>query len=243
MLGARADLASFLTVRAGRARSGRLPTLFELFGTNGDVRPNPDLAPEEATTWDAGFRLRPPAGARVSGFLDVSLYWARRDSLIVFIQNSQQSFKAVNLESAVAEGLEAQWEVRWGRARLDGSFTTQDVRQHGEVPHWENRWVPYVSPREIFLRAGLRAGPADLRVEYDFMDRFYRDRANTDEGRAPSRKVVSAGARVRLPGGPVTLDLDLQNIGDVRSEDAYGYPMPGRTLYATLAYGVGGEKE
>jgi iron complex outermembrane receptor protein len=239
-LGVRADLAPFLSLRASRARAGRLPTLFELFGTSGDVRPSPFLAPEEGTTWDGGFRLRAPEHGLIDGFLEVSVFRSERDSLIVFIQNSQQNFKAVNLEGANAEGLEVEWGIERGRLRMDGSFTTQDVRQHGAVPHWENKWVPYVSPRELFSRLSLRLGPVELRHEYNRLDPYFRDRANTEEDRAAARSIHNAGARVRFHRNRLLLDLDVQNIGDEKSADSFGYPMPGRTVYLTAAFEAGG---
>ncbi|MFH1680176.1 MAG: TonB-dependent receptor [Candidatus Eisenbacteria bacterium] len=240
-LGARADITRLLAVRASRTRAGRLPTLHELFGTNGDVRPNPSLVPEEGTTWDGGFRLRAPETGPVRGFIEVSAFRSERDSLIVFIQNSQQSFKAVNLESAAAEGIEIQWEIDGRRIRLDGSFTTEDVRQHGQVPHWENKWIPYVSPRELFARTTLRLGRLEMRHEYSHLDRYYRDRANTEEDRAEARNIHNAGARIRFLNGRLLLDLDVQNLGDDKNSDSFGYPMPGRTIYLTAAFETTGE--
>lgn len=242
-IGARADITCFFAVRASRARTGRLPSLYELFGTNGDVRPNPLLVPEEGTTWDAGFRIRAPERAPIRGFIDAAAFRSERDSLIVFIQNSQQSFKAVNLEHAVVEGVELQWEMEGGPIRIDGSFTTEDARQHGAVPHWENKWLPYVSPRELFLRATIRVGRLRLRYEFDHLDRYYRDRANTEEDRADARDIHNAGASARFLDDRLLLDLDVQNVGDDKSADSFGYPMPGTTIYLTAAFGtIGGPR-
>ncbi|MBM3320382.1 MAG: TonB-dependent receptor [Candidatus Eisenbacteria bacterium] len=239
-LGAHADLAPFLSLRASRARAGRLPTLFELFGTNGDVRPSPFLVPEEGTTWDGGFRLRAPEDGPIDGFLDISVFRSKRDSLIVFIQNSQRNFKAVNLEEADAEGVEIEWKIEGGALRADGSFTSQDVRQRGSVPHWKSKWVPYVSAREFFSRLSLRLGRIELRHEYNRLDPYFRDRANTEEDRAAARNIHNVGARIRFRGDRFLFDLDVQNIGDEKSADSFGYPMPGRTVYLTAAVEAGG---
>lgn len=235
-IGARAEVAPGWTLKASRTADGRFPTLYELFGTGGDVRPNPDLVPERAVTWDGGFRVKGAGPGSLRGELELSAFHSERDSLIVFIQNSQQTFKAVNLEHAVAEGIEIQGGAWRGRFRIDGSFTTQDVRQHGEVPHWENKWIPYVSPRELFARLSARAGAVTFRYEIDYLDRYYRDRANSEEDRAPARRIHNVGASARFLQGRVHVDLDVQNLGDLRTSDSFGYPMPGRTVYLTLSW-------
>lgn len=236
-IGARAEIAPGFTVKAARNEEGRFPTLYELFGTNGDVRPNPGLVPERGVTWDGGFRLETPSRGFFTGALEVSAFRSDRDSLIVFIQNSQQSFKAVNLERAVAQGIEIEGRAFIdGRLRLDGSFTSQEARQRGEVPHWDGKRLPYVSPRELFLRTSVRVGPVTLRHEFAYLDRYYRDRANTEEDRAAARRTHDLGARTRILQGRMSLDLDVQNVGDIRAPDSFGYPMPGRTVYVTLAW-------
>ncbi|MFH1278848.1 MAG: TonB-dependent receptor [Candidatus Eisenbacteria bacterium] len=236
-VGARAEIAPGVTFKASRNEDGRFPTLYELFGTNGDVRPNPDLVPERGVTWDGGFRLGAPARGRFTGDLEVSAFRSDRDSLIVFIQNSQQSFKAVNLERAVAEGIEIEGRASFGgRLRVDGSFTSQDVRQRGTVPHWDGKWLPYVSPRELLLRTSLRFGAVTLRHEFAYLDRYYRDRANTEEDRAAARRTHDLGARARFFRDRMSLDLDVQNVSDLRASDSFGYPMPGRTVYVTVAW-------
>jgi len=232
--GVRAEPARFLTLKASRSAQGRFPTLLEIFGTGGDMRPNPDLVPERGVTWDGGLRLEKQRGRRFTGSLELSAFHSERDSLIYFIQNSQQNFKAVNLENAVAKGIEMQWSAEFFRRfGFDGSFTTQDVRHHGEVPHWDGRWLPYISPRELFIRTSLRAGRWTFRHELTWLDRYYRDRANIEEDRAAARTIYNVGAKVRFWRERLTLDLDVQNVGDNKTTDSFGYPMPGRTIYLT----------
>jgi outer membrane receptor protein involved in Fe transport len=173
----------------------------------------------------------------VGGRIEISAYRSQRDSLIYFIQNSQRSFVAQNLQSAVAKGIELSAEVDLvRRLELRGAFTTQEVRHEGSVPHWENKWLPYVSPREYYGRIAWRAGRVTFRYEYEFFDAYYRDRANTEEDRAAARSYHGAGLRLEMNGPRMVIDFDVQNISDDKTSDVFAYPLPGRTYYVTVQF-------
>ncbi len=250
-VGARVVAARFaagpeLTLKANRNAYSRFPTLFELFGTSGEVLPNTELVPETGVTWDAGFVLRVPDRWRRRGELEVCAFHSTRDSLVTFVQNARGAFVAMNLEQAIAKGIEVNFDAEIPPGlRVEGSFTSQDVRQSGRVPHWNDKWLPYVSPRELFLRTSIdlrRVVPRHvvLRYEYRFFDWYFQDRANLPENRVAPRRLHNLGVRVRTLGGRLTLDLDLQNVFDKRISDVYGYPLPGRTLYLTLEIDTAG---
>ncbi len=230
-------LSSLLTVRAARTEYARFPTLFEIFGTDGEVRSNTMLVPEEGVTWDGGLIIEKSAPGRITGRLELSAYRSTRDSLIYFVQNSQRNFVARNLEDAVVRGVEVEANLRVGRRfRASGSFTTQDARHTGTVSLWEGKWLPYVSPREFYGRLSWDVGRFSARYEYDYHDGWFRDRANTDIDRAEARAYHGAGIECRFHQSRFIVDIDVQNIGDVRSDDAFGYPMPGRTVYMTTQF-------
>ena len=42
---------------------------------------------------------------------------------------------------------------------------------------------------------------------------------------------------LRVPG--VRLTLEAKNVGDDRTRDVLGFPLPGRALFATVSYGFG----
>lgn len=226
--GARWEFVLGLAARASRSRSTRFPTLFELFGTSGEVVTNPALVPERATSWDGGVRW-----TRGAFMADLGVYHAERDSIIYLIQNSQRAFVAQNLERVIAKGVEFEFEWRRGRFDCGASFLSQDVRHDGTISRWNDRWLPYVSPREYALRAGVRAGV--FRFSYDMLyaDTFYRDRANSPENRAASRTLHNAGVRWQQ-WRAIAFDFDMRNLTDDTSYDVYGYPMPGRSFYMTM---------
>ncbi|MBN1827229.1 MAG: TonB-dependent receptor [Candidatus Eisenbacteria bacterium] len=228
-----------LALRANRAAASRAPTLFELFGTSAqgsmsDVNPNPSLVPEESVTWETGIRMERRRGGTWNGSIDLTAYRATRDSLIYFVQNAQGNFTAKNLERSVAEGIEARFDADLLRALyLEGSFTVQDARHTGDVPHWNGKRLPYVSPRELFLRASARRGRVSFRYEYFWYDRYYTDRYNSEETRAGEKRLHNMGARLRLWKNRASLDIEVKNITNQTIADVYRYPMPGRSLYVT----------
>lgn len=227
-----------VSLRAARTEYARFPTLFEIFGTNGEVHANPELVPEEGTTWDVGASFDfADIDWPVTGRFDMSAYHSERDSLIYFIQNSQRSFVAKNLESAVARGLEFSTHLEIGKPlRFEGAFTTQEVRHRCSIPLWEEKWLPYISPREYFGRLSWRQGRFTVRYEYNYFDGYYRDRANTEEDRAEARAYHNAGARAEIRGTRMIVDFDVQNLSDNKTSDVFGYPLPGRTWYVTTQF-------
>ena len=63
------------------------------------------------------------------------------------------------------------------------------------------------------------------------------DRANVR--RVGSRALLGAGLEIALPLPGMRLALEAKNVGDDRTRDALGFPLPGRTFFATLSYGFG----
>jgi outer membrane receptor protein involved in Fe transport len=248
-----------LVLKATRSHHERFPTLFELFGTGGEVRPNPELVPETGVAWDGGVIWRRSAGAErddarmrhrtIDARVELGAFHSRRDSLIVLVQDSASSFKPLNLSSAEVRGVELAFDVGvplalpmlpfLDRLRVEGSFTSQDARQHSDAPYYDERWVPYASPRELFLRTELvhdrPGGRVSIRHEYRFFDRFYRDRANRPDRKVTPRRLHAFGVRAGLLSDRLGLDLDVDNAFDAHIDDVYGFPIPGRTISLTLA--------
>jgi len=231
-----------LTLKANRSSYSRFPTLLELFGTGGDVISNTELVPETGVTWDAGISVCTPDDWPAVGDIELSAFHSTRDSLIYFVQNARRSFVAMNLEEAVARGIELSLRATvFERLQVDASFTTQDARHYGLVPHWNEKWLPYVSPRELFLRTSAPLWRILFRHEYRFFDWYYQDRANLSENRAAAKRLHSVGARLSLVAERLSLDFDVQNVFDKKVSDVYGYPMPGRILYLSLEVDTGEE--
>lgn len=229
--GARVLVHPDVAVKANRTRYVRFPTLYELFGTSGDVKPNPELAPERGATWDASVTWRRRAPIDLS--LEVGAFHTERDSLIEFIE-AGRSWKPVNFARAVARGVEVSLGGAMGRVGVEASFTTQDVRQESPNPNHDGKWMPYASPRELSLRSTIRAGRSRLRYELSALDGFHIDRPNQAHLRVPAREIHAVGVRTELVPGRLALDVEVANLTDARVYDVFGYPLPGRAVYVVL---------
>ncbi|MCK4409514.1 MAG: TonB-dependent receptor, partial [Candidatus Eisenbacteria sp.] len=200
---------------------------------------NAELRPEEGTTADVGvvFRLERPGV--VSSVLEAAVFLSERDDLITFLQNSQKSVKAFNLESARVVGLELSARCAWERgSEFSVSYTREDARNTGPSPIYHGKRIPYVPQDKLFVRTALAAGRITFRYDYHFEGDTYRDRANLPENMNPARHLHGVGARVELRGG-LALDAHVQNVFDAAVADVEGYPLPGRTFYVTLKFAAG----
>lgn len=233
--GARARLRPGVTLKVNRTRYSRFPSMVELFGSSGFVEGNTELSPESGTTTDVGIVLRSERSSSGGALLEAVLFWAERDDLIVFLQNSQRTVKAFNLESARVEGIELTARRSWKAGlSLSASYTFQDATNEGPSPTYNGKTLPYEPRHDLFLRTEWRGGAGSVWHEYHYQGEAYRDQANLEENRSPASRVHNVGARIGLAPGSVTLSLEVRNLTDERIVDVEGYPLPGRTFYATL---------
>ncbi len=234
-LGARLRVYPGVTVKANRTRYARFPSMVELFGASGYVQGNPELTPEEGTTVDVGLVLTSEPSAPGDALFEVVFFWADRDDLIIFLQNSQRTVKAFNLESASVEGIELTARRSWGTGlSLSASYTFQDARNEGPSPTYNRKLLPYEPMHDLFVRAGWDGGRVSLWHEYHARGEAYRDRANLPENRSPASHIHNVGASLDVVPGALTLSLEVRNLTDEDVLDVEGYPLPGRTFYATL---------
>jgi iron complex outermembrane receptor protein len=242
-----------VTVRANRTRYARFPSMMELFGAIGTVQGNSELSPEEGATEDLGvtFELRGAGDAgEVSGSgagvaatallrharIEAVYFRSQRENLITFIQNSQRTVKAVNLESAAVEGLELSASAslggrdrRFGLLNLTVAYTWQDARNTGPSPVYNGKRLPYEPEHSLFLRTELARRRVRVWHEYRFESESYRDRANLPENVTPARHIHDAGVALVLLRGVLTLRAEVANLTDERMADVEGYPLAGRT--------------
>ncbi len=238
-LGLRWSPEPSLVVRANRARYGRFPTMLELFGSSGYVVGNAELLPEQGTTTDVGGVLRAEHPGVASSVLEAAVFLSERENLITFLQNSQKSVKAFNLESARVAGLELSARCAWERGpELSLSYTREEARNTGPSPIYHGKRIPYVPRDKLFVRVALAAGRVAFRYDYHFESDTYRDRANLPENMSPARHLHGVGARVDITES-LALDAQVQNIFDAAVADVEGYPLPGRTFYVTLKFAAG----
>lgn len=246
-----------LTVWSTGGRFSRLPTFVEMFGDNGAVTGNDALLTESALGADAGLRVGwegevPTVEWSVSGF------YYRYEDLIQFVQNSQRVARPENIAAAEVVGAESSVTVGlWATVWLSASYTLTDATDTSGVAGQDGNQLPG-RPRHS-LNTSLSGEWRSLEAGYrlDFESSNILDRAGFEV--VPERLYHSA----HLGYSPAwaagwSLTGEVRNVTDNRVEvvpvlpqpagvevttpravsDYLGFPLPGRTFYVTLRWGV-----
>ncbi len=234
-LGLTVALPAGLEVRANAGQAHRAPSFLELYVRQGLLLPNPTLRPERVLYADAALvRRTDTSTASVGGFY--SLY----EDLIAYELYPPFAAKPFNFASASVAGLEAEAEWRprpWLSAAA--SYTLLVSRNLRDDPRYYLKELPYRPRHKLWGR--VLAGPRWLsgRVELAAQSAQFLNR--TEELTLPGRTFVHVGASSTFSRAPeLTASVELKNVFNTQAEDLDGYPLPGRSVYATLSASFGG---
>ncbi len=220
-------------VRANLGRYYRFPTLTELFGDRGTVIGNPELVPEKGLNWDLGVSWDPgPAGWLDRLHLEATYFQSRTDDLILFVQTSQRTVRAVNLSSAWIWGVETAWAADlWGHLGVSGNYTFQHTENTSDIPYYRGNQLPGRPAHELFNRTELRWGRGKVFHEISWTAENYLDAANFEKVQV--RRIHNLGISFR-PSRRTTLTFEVKNVTDEQVSDVLGFPLPGRAYYGTV---------
>ncbi|MDD5309562.1 MAG: TonB-dependent receptor [Deltaproteobacteria bacterium] len=239
-----------LTLRANAGRYVRSPDLAELFGDRGSVVGNPELDPEIGINADAGFTyILEDRGFLSSLRVDAAWFGSWADDLIAYVQNSQNTIRPENVDSARILGAEASLRVLLGDlVSLESNYTYLNGINLSDKPYHNGKRLPGRPAHEVYGRVEVGksvgnwggAGWADV----DYAGESYLDQANLKED-ALARLLFGLGLRVERPREGVALTVEVKNLFDtitVRGDDGRlrplrdyeAFPLPGRTVLATV---------
>jgi len=223
-----------LFLESHAARTVRQPTWVELFGYRGGIDGNRELLPEDIDSVDLAVSFRSGQGGfsgRVAGF------FAETDDKIIFVQNSQRTSRATNAGRTRTRGMEVEIAavLPW-RMELTGNLTYQDAENLGaKNPVYAGKKLPFLPDLETAARLQGSPGPWTCWVEAAYMSSNYRDRANTELNKAPSRTLWNVGASYATspgwlgPAGVLSLTAEIVNLTNNSVYDVEGFPLPGRS--------------
>ncbi len=215
-----------LSVRGALGSGRRIPSIVELFGDGGTLKPNPALVPERGRYVDAGLVFSGSLGQACAS-LEANAFLQHVDHKIVYITTTQSQSTAVNLGRADVRGVELGADASYRRTlRLVGSSTLlQTEGDHGlQLPR---------QPKARFyarLEGSVFPGSSVDRVTWfgtlDHVSTAYFDTAN--EVPRPPFTHVGLGAAVALMGERVELSARVADLLDARGQDYQRFPLPGR---------------
>jgi outer membrane receptor protein involved in Fe transport len=234
-VGAVVSPLAWLRLRANAGRAYRVPNFDELFHPDQSfIRGNPDLDPEDAWNFDAGFEL---VLARLGPLADARLVasWFRReiDDAIVWVLVSPTTLAPVNTGEATSQGVELALTFRvtdYMRVTLNHTEIDSERDATGER-------LPGQPERETYARVQL--GPPDA---WKLVGEWHRtDDLQLNEGGGaflPDRDVWHASASLNLAALPwLRIERWLpelwvyaagNNLSDEAVRDARAFPQPGR---------------
>jgi iron complex outermembrane receptor protein len=232
-IGVKYRLTTFLDLKGNVGQYMRVPTLFELFGDRGTTLGNPELTPESSVNWDLGFIFTlQPAGVVNRLFLEYAYFASDAEDLIVFVQNSQATARALNIGSAQIRGHEVSWSVTaLQHLRLYGNYTFQDAEDTSNTFSRGNA-LPGRPRHELHQAIELFADRGKIVYEVEYIADNFLDRANAFV--VDSRVLHNVSLTVLPFGKALKFTLEAKNITDNQIEDFRGFPLPGRSFFGTV---------
>jgi hypothetical protein len=246
-LSAQVEAGKGVSVDAAAGMTWRAPDLTELYGARGVVRGNEQLRPEDGWTVELGLAARRPG----LGWFDLRGFWSEADDLIVWVQNAQRSLVPVNVGRARTAGVELTAGVTVGPATFGAQISAQDARNRSTDPTYRGKRLPAVPAVSADARAEVRVvRQLVVGAAGEVVDGLFQDATN--RYRVPVRATADAWVTTAVTRR-LDLTIGVRNLGDnrvatvlidpLRPEageldtpltDVAGWPLPGRTFFATL---------
>jgi iron complex outermembrane receptor protein len=234
----------WLTLRGSAGHFVRFPTLLEQFGDGAFLLGRPQLRPETAWGGDLGagvsFEKR-----RFALAVEAVFFGRRVEDYIAFVPAAYAA-TPVNIGATRVLGCEGRLAARLAFFQLTVDYTFLDPVDLGS-----NNLLPGRPQHALGLRAEVRGGPFRLYYDLDYVSDVYRDAQNYNI--VPGRALHGLGVTVQQGGW--SLAVEVRNLADLRVVDLplgglinqgksvpypladyFDYPLPGRAIYATVAY-------
>ncbi len=248
-LAARARVTSWLTLRGSAGRFVRFPTLLEQFGDGAFILGRPQLLPETAWGGDLGAAFSVER-RRFALSLETVFFGRRVDNYIAFVP-AVYATTVVNLGETRVLGAEGRLAGRlFSFLFVTLDYTFLDAVDLSSAPGAYGKQLPGRPRQQVAFRAEVRGGPFRIFYDLDYTSNVYRDAQNYNV--VPGRTLHGLGTSLKQ--GMWSLSVDVRNLADLRVvnlplggtlnagrtvpyplADFFDYPLPGRSIYATLA--------
>jgi iron complex outermembrane receptor protein len=254
-LGATLKLVEGASLSAHAGALQRPPSFVELYGDRGALLGDPELRSERAFSADLGIVADVDApGAALS--LEVVGFATSAEDLISFVPLGRGTLIAKNVERAALAGLEVSAAAAGPRLRTSVSYTLLHTENLSDDPLMHGQHLPGRPTHDLACDVAYRVGRIRLRYGLDAVAGTTVDTSGTVV--LPARVLHGAGASFDLPefgAGFFRAGLTVENLFDLRTlhvqsslgaasvpvplSDFFGFPLPGRAVFATLRYVAG----
>ena len=225
-------MAEGVRFKAHRGRYQRPPNFFELFGDRGSVVGNPDLASERGEKWDVGLDMRNMLGGVVRRG-EVVYYRNSIDDLIRFVQSTQQVSQPYNIDETSLSGVETKFNIRFGsRFSVGSNYVYQRARSRAPFSYERGNDLPNAPRHRFGLDLSASWSGSGFRYSFNRESRSFIDRANLNP--VPARSVHGIAIDIPLIEG-ASITMEVRNLGNNQIADVWGYPLPGRSYFVSVA--------
>ncbi len=157
---------------------------------------------------------------------------SRTRQMITWIASSQRTVRAANFPSARLSGDEVGARIAWRALSLSGSAGWLDARQDDRASIYFGKRLPQRPAFQGYARLEARRGEWTAAADLLEIGEDYLDPINFRL--SPSRTL--AGLSLSRSWGPLRLTVEGKNLGDRRAQDVGGYPLPGRSFFASCEW-------
>jgi outer membrane receptor protein involved in Fe transport len=220
----------WFVLKSNVGQSFRAPNFSELYFSQGLVESNPELTPERAFEFDAGFQI-----ITKPFFAEAVYFRSEVDDLIEYLLISGFRYKPFNIGQVLIQGAEFSSTLEpWKYTSFSGSYTiTYAIDQTGQ-PNRDGNQIPGRPRYQGFGR--IEAGPTLIKLfsEYNYTGSNFVTAANTKL--LDARHILNAGI-VANPSDRVHFGFEIKNLLDDRALDIRGFPLPGRSVFGSIQVG------
>lgn len=219
-------------------RGFRNPSFIELFGNLGSLQGNPNLKPEKAFNIDAGLSYDiPEASWFDGGHVEATYFRNDVDDLIQYVQTSNFTAKAFNMNKAIIQGIETMAAAKFAkRFSVLASYTFQEAKDDSGNPDTDGKYLPGRPKHQLYAKGSwneewFKWFQTSLWCDLSYISGNYLDTQNLLN--LTNRMMLGSGATMNFIGH-IALSFWVQNILNERVSDVLGFPMPGRSYWGSL---------
>lgn len=226
---------AWLKLKSNVAKYVRQPSFYELFGDRGFFVGNPDLKEESGVNLDIGVQGQWTFPVDWLQRLTLSAAYFRNDvdDLITRVYDARGIGKSVNISGALIQGVEAGATVEFmDYFSAVMNFTYQDPENQSDIGAFDGKRLPGQFENSFLGRLEARFAGFTVYGEYIRETGMYYDTTNL----LPAADKDEINAGIGWSTGSWLFQIEGKNLADELYEDFNGYPLPGRSFYASVKY-------